>query len=142
MHDTNKSWMLEFFILTLRSHTHYVFRIHIDATSDATTMRAAICPQCMTAYLRCGNTTPILYLVCPSQKSYASLSVTLSSHDTSTKMLMNTASQYEVVTESLRWTSYFYSINIAVRQRSGIMRAKMFPHRHSNPGLLGESQLS
>ena len=70
------------------------------------------------------------------------LSVTLSSHDVSTKMLMNTASKYEVVTESSCGESYFYFIKTAVRKMSGIMRAKMFPHRDSNPGLLGESQLS
>ena len=129
-------------------HTHFqitfalVFRIHIDATSDANTMKAAIWPQCMIACLSCGTTTPILHSVCPSQKSHASLSVTLSSHDVSTKMLMNTASQYEVVTESSCGKSYFYFIKTAVRKMSGIMRAKMFPHRDSNPGLLGESQLS
>ena len=129
-------------------HTHFqitfalVFRIHIDATSDANTMKAAIWPQCMIACLSCGTTTPILHSVCPSQKSHASLSATLSSHDVSTKMLMNTASQYEVVTESRRGTSYFYSIKTAVRKKSGIMRAKMFPHRDSNQGLLSRSRVS
>ena len=62
MHDTNKSWMLESTILIFSSHSHCVFRVHINATWDANTMKAAIWPQCMTAYLRCGTTTPILHI--------------------------------------------------------------------------------
>uniref|UniRef100_A0AAV1VE99 Uncharacterized protein n=1 Tax=Peronospora matthiolae TaxID=2874970 RepID=A0AAV1VE99_9STRA len=38
--------------------------------------------------------------------------------------------------------SYFFFIKTAAGNKNGIMQAKIFPHRDSNPGLLGESQLS
>uniref|UniRef100_A0AAV1VC24 Uncharacterized protein n=1 Tax=Peronospora matthiolae TaxID=2874970 RepID=A0AAV1VC24_9STRA len=38
--------------------------------------------------------------------------------------------------------SYFFFIKTADGNKNGIMQAKMFPHRDSNPGRVGESHVS
>ena len=78
----------------------------------------------------------------PSRSSHTLASVGVPSHGPRTRMSHALVFVIKAAVRLLRKEAYIRTIQIAAGKKSGMISTKMFPHRDSNPGLLGESQLS